>query len=84
MIRISIHDNGPGIPQSDQEEVFKPFFTTKAGGTGLGLAIARKLVLLHNGTMELVSTVNVGTIIDLFFPTHYDPDQTARFKKPVY
>jgi len=53
---LALHDNGPGIPEGDQDHVFDPFFTSKRGdgGTGLGLPIARALVQNHGGTLELV------------------------------
>lgn len=49
-------DNGPGIPESDRDRVFDPYFTTKAEGTGLGLPIVKKVVLEHGGTVALVSS----------------------------
>jgi signal transduction histidine kinase len=48
---ISINDSGPGIPQSDAEKIFRPFFTTKDQGTGLGLSLAHRIVEAHNGMM---------------------------------
>ncbi|MEM8995922.1 MAG: ATP-binding protein [Acidobacteriota bacterium] len=55
----SVHfvDNGPGIPEDVQERIFEPFFTTKPAGegTGLGLDISHRIVLQHNGQMELES-----------------------------
>jgi signal transduction histidine kinase len=54
-VQISLHDNGPGIPEADRIRVFDPFFTSKreAGGTGLGLPIARALVEGCGGELEL-------------------------------
>ncbi|MEX1351887.1 MAG: ATP-binding protein [Desulfobacterales bacterium] len=48
---ISINDSGPGIPQSDVEKIFRPFFTTKDQGTGLGLSLAHRIVEAHKGMM---------------------------------
>ena len=48
-MRISVNDNGPGIPDSVADRVFRPFFTTKAQGTGLGLALVQKIIVTHNG-----------------------------------
>ncbi len=50
--RISISDNGPGIPSENLSKIFVPFYTTKAQGTGLGLAIVQKIIVQHGGTVE--------------------------------
>ena len=48
---VSINDSGPGIPRSEVEKVFRPFFTTKDHGTGLGLSLAHRIVEAHKGMM---------------------------------
>jgi len=58
---ISITDTGKGIPESDREKIFRPFFTAKHRGTGLGLAITRSIVERHGGRVEVESTRNVGS-----------------------
>jgi nitrogen-specific signal transduction histidine kinase len=50
--RISITDNGPGIPAEALTKIFMPFYTTKANGTGLGLAVVQKIVVQHGGSVE--------------------------------
>ncbi|MDP9147104.1 MAG: ATP-binding protein, partial [Acidobacteriota bacterium] len=50
--RITIFDNGPGIPDPAQGKLFRPFYTTKANGTGLGLAVVQKIVVQHGGQVE--------------------------------
>ncbi len=50
--RISIADNGPGIPAEALTKIFMPFYTTKTNGTGLGLAVVQKIVVQHGGTIE--------------------------------
>jgi PAS domain S-box-containing protein len=50
--RISIADNGPGIPAEALTKIFMPFYTTKTNGTGLGLAVVQKIVLQHGGSVE--------------------------------
>ncbi len=54
---LEISDTGDGIPPSEINRIFDPFFTTKSerGGTGLGLSIARKIVMNHNGGIEVSS-----------------------------
>jgi len=50
--RITIFDNGPGIPREVLPKLFRPFFTTKPNGTGLGLAVVQKIILQHGGQVE--------------------------------
>jgi PAS domain S-box-containing protein len=50
--RITVFDNGPGIPEGTLPKLFRPFFTTKANGTGLGLAVVQKIVVQHGGNVE--------------------------------
>lgn len=50
--RISVSDNGPGIPPADLSRIFVPFYTTKTNGSGLGLAIVQKIVVQHGGSVE--------------------------------
>lgn len=48
-LRISVQDDGPGIPKAACERLFEPFFTTRTNGTGLGLAVVENVVLSHRG-----------------------------------
>ena len=51
--QIAIMDNGPGIPMSNRDEIFRPFFTTRKEGTGIGLALARQILRGHGGDLSL-------------------------------
>lgn len=67
--RISICDNGPGIPVEDQQRIFEPFMSTKGqAGTGLGLAVARQAVVEHHGRIEVESAPDGGATFHLFLP----------------
>jgi PAS domain S-box-containing protein len=70
--RITISDDGPGIPTSVRAHVFEPFFTTKAEtGTGLGLYVVAQLVASYEGRMQLRTTVNPkyhGTTFSIVLP----------------
>jgi len=49
---VSVRDSGPGFPGGIVEQLFEPFFSTKAEGTGMGLAIARSIIEAHGGTLS--------------------------------
>ncbi|SFL49208.1 diguanylate cyclase (GGDEF) domain-containing protein [Paenibacillus sp. 1_12] len=65
---IEISDSGSGIPQSELEKIFLPFYTTKDTGTGLGLSICHKIVQDHEGTMEVESESGKGTKLTITIP----------------
>ena len=54
-VELSVIDNGPGVPASDQGQLFEPFFTTEAKGTGLGLYLARELCAANRAVLEYVN-----------------------------
>src|SRR5882757_5046693 len=51
-ILVSMRDSGPGFPSGMVEQLFEPFFSTKAEGTGMGLAISRSIINAHGGTLS--------------------------------
>jgi PAS domain S-box-containing protein len=61
-VRIEVADTGPGIPASESDRIFNPFYTTKPGGTGIGLALAHKIVEDHGGTIRVRSGHGDGTV----------------------
>jgi signal transduction histidine kinase len=67
-VSISVSDNGPGIPESIQENVFQPFFSTKEEGTGLGLSIASRIVEKHGGRLTLKSAEGAGATFVITLP----------------
>jgi two-component system sensor kinase FixL len=67
-LQIAIADGGPGIPADVRQQLFKPFFTTKARGTGLGLSTARRLVDAHGGTIAVDCPAAGGTVVTLRLP----------------
>jgi signal transduction histidine kinase len=67
--RVSVEDNGPGIPPAARERIFQPFFTTRSQGTGLGLAIVQKIVVMHNGRVTVADARGGGASIQISIPT---------------
>ena len=66
--RITICDEGPGIPLEQQEKVFEPFFTTKSTGTGLGMAIALRIIKAHHGQISVGNVDARGAEIEILLP----------------
>ena len=73
-VKISVNDNGIGIPEDKQKELFKKFYqvdaslTRERGGSGLGLAICKGIIEHHGGRVGVRSTPNVGTTITFTIP----------------
>ncbi|MGB0521693.1 MAG: tetratricopeptide repeat protein [Flammeovirgaceae bacterium] len=69
-VKISVKDNGCGIPEELQEKIFDPFFTTRdAGeGTGLGLSIVYSIIKKHHGKVEVYSQVGEGSEFVIWLP----------------
>ena len=75
--RVTISDNGPGIPSHLLTRIFEPFFTTKSEtGTGLGLYIVRELVASHQGRLRLRTSTGAkyhGTVFSVVLPATIGP-----------
>ena len=69
-VKISVMDNGNGIPPSIKDKIFQPFFTTKPTGseTGLGLSLSYDIVKAHGGEIKVESTENTGTEFIITLP----------------
>ncbi|NND97050.1 MAG: PAS domain-containing sensor histidine kinase [Pirellulaceae bacterium] len=73
-VRIDVQDNGPGIPEKEQEKVFEKFFRASNAvdgderGNGLGLAFTREVVRMHGGDVELESNLGEGSTFTMRLP----------------
>ena len=72
-LKVSIIDNGPGIPEDLTSNLFDPFVTSKPNGTGLGLALVAKLVGDHGGVVECESRPG-RTEFRVMLPFYEDTD----------
>ena len=73
-LTIAICDRGPGIPESELERVFEPFYrlddsrNMDSGGTGLGLSIAREIARAHGGEVTLRNAAHGGLVAEVALP----------------
>ena len=67
-VKMTVKDEGPGIPEKTLERIFDPYFTTKDTGTGLGLATSYSIVQKHDGHIMVESEVGKGTTFDIYLP----------------
>lgn len=71
-VKITIKDNGSGIPPNMLEKIFDPYFTTKQEGNGLGLAITHSIITQHDGHISVDSQPNQGTTFTIYLPAASD------------
>ncbi|MGO9567916.1 MAG: PAS domain S-box protein [Desulfomonilaceae bacterium] len=67
-VKLSIQDQGVGIPAKILPKIFDPYFTTKQKGSGLGLATAHSIVKSHDGLTTVESEMGVGTTFHIYLP----------------
>ncbi|HKY22292.1 MAG TPA: ATP-binding protein [Vicinamibacterales bacterium] len=67
-VRVTVDDNGPGVAPEDRERIFRPFVTTKGRGTGLGLALVQKIIVTHNGRIQVMTSASGGASFQVVLP----------------
>lgn len=67
-VKISISDEGPGIPRESLSDIFDPFYTTKPDGSGLGLSTAYSIIHKHGGHLMVESTLGKGSTFMIYLP----------------
>ena len=68
IFKLSVTDNGTGIPAERLSMIFEPYYSTKESGTGLGLAISKRIVAEHEGTLHAESEVGHGSTFTVQLP----------------
>ncbi len=76
-VKISISDEGEGMPEDLLPKIFDPFFTTKEKGNGLGLATAHSIIRNHKGYITVDSESGAGTTFHIYLPASLKPEQDA-------
>jgi signal transduction histidine kinase len=81
-VRLTVADNGCGIPKEHLARIFEPFFTTKPEkGTGLGLWVVRGIVAKHDGRISIRSREaerKGGTVVSILWPSSSQSSRTGR------
>ncbi|MHA1796100.1 MAG: hybrid sensor histidine kinase/response regulator, partial [Promethearchaeota archaeon] len=72
-VKISIKDNGCGMPPDILDKIFDPFFTTKSKGTGLGLTVCLGIIKTHKGAIKVKSKLNIGSVFEVYLPVSLKP-----------
>jgi len=67
-VLIRVTDEGEGIPPEELDQIFRLYYTTKTGGSGIGLSLVYRIVQMHDGQIDVDSTVGKGTTITLTLP----------------
>ncbi len=65
---FSVQDTGPGVPETERERIFSPFYSRKETGIGLGLALVKKVVEMHNARIEVEAPAAGGSRFVIRFP----------------
>jgi signal transduction histidine kinase/CheY-like chemotaxis protein len=83
-IHLAVEDDGPGVPESERAQIFRPFYTAKPSGqgTGLGLSICAEIVRAHGGTVWVDNLPDGGAAFRLELPSLAAADR-ARGEEPV-
>jgi two-component system sensor histidine kinase HydH len=81
--RITVFDNGPGIPRDVLPKLFRPFFTTKPNGTGLGLAVVQKIIVQHGGHVEAHNRPEGGAAFIVTLPLSRRSPEAVELKQGV-
>jgi PAS domain S-box-containing protein len=72
-VHVAVRDSGPGVPATDLERLFEPFYTTKPGGLGLGLSICRSIIQTHGGRFWASANSPRGAIFQFTLPAQPEP-----------
>jgi two-component system sensor histidine kinase DctS len=75
-LEFAVTDRGPGIAPEVEQQLFTPFFTTKAEGMGLGLSLCRTVIEQHGGALRFAAHAAQGTVFSFTLPV-YETDTIA-------
>ncbi|MGJ8678763.1 sensor histidine kinase [Paraglaciecola sp.] len=85
-VNLTVTDNGPGINEAAQKQVFEPFYTTKSNGTGLGLAVVKGVAQSHQGKVKVTNLSDGGACFSICLPViqneHLDSPSEKKQSQP--
>lgn len=73
-VRLTVADNGPGVPEAMRESIFQPYTTSKPGGLGMGLMMCRTIIESHGGTLQIESRRKRGAAFRCVLPVEKDDE----------
>jgi signal transduction histidine kinase len=79
-LRLTVSDEGPGIPVEVQDKIYNLYFTTKGRGSGIGLAMTYRIVQLHNASVDFTTEAGKGTVFEFRFPAYSRREGKAAFE----
>jgi PAS domain S-box-containing protein len=77
-VKVTVKDEGTGIPRESLEKIFDPYFSTKPNGNGLGLTIAYSIIKAHKGMIAVDSVVGKGTTFTFYLPVTQEKKESER------
>ncbi|MBN2804972.1 MAG: PAS domain S-box protein [Deltaproteobacteria bacterium] len=77
-VKLSIKDQGTGIPKEFLPRIFDPYYTTKTNSHGLGLTTCYSIIKRHNGFIDVESQTGIGTTFNIFLPAHIQKDTSPK------
>jgi PAS domain S-box-containing protein len=85
-IRITVADQGTGIPEKYLNKIFDPYFSTKQTGSGLGLTTSYSIIYNHGGYISVESRVDIGSKFYIYLPAYHEKamKQTAKITRPLF
>lgn len=83
-IRISIRDEGPGIPNEIKDDIFNSSFSENKGRNNFGLSITKKIIELHNGQISFTSNADDGTTFIFSIPIHSEVELVSQFEQSKF
>jgi C4-dicarboxylate-specific signal transduction histidine kinase len=74
-VLVAVSDSGPGVPSTNRNRLFAPFYTTKASGLGMGLSICRSIIEAHGGALGVSANLPRGAVFEFSVRAGEEPKE---------